>query len=91
MKRLTFVLTALLAGCAESAQETAKLHEAWKAANPAYNHLTLEQWSTLREHDMLPNVDYARIYAKQAKESADSAATTSAINLGLNSATSPKK
>jgi hypothetical protein len=86
MKKLLFLTCVLLAGCSESPDETRRLYEAWKHANREYSHLSLEDWSILRSHEMLPGVDYAKIYAKQAKESAESAATTSAINLGVSAA-----
>jgi len=78
-------LLSLLFGCSESPQETQALYTAWKHANPKYESLTFDDWYTLREHEMLPGVDYATIYAKRAKDSADSAVTISVASMAASS------
>ena len=84
-KKLTIliVFSVLLFGCAEDPRETAKLYSAWKSANAEHANITLDEWSVLRRHDMLPGIDYAKIYAKRAEKSADSAATMSAVAVGM--------
>lgn len=67
----------------ETPEYTQKVYSAWKSANPDHKNLTFSEWSVLRETDLLPGVDYAKIYAARAKDSAEAAQISSSVALGV--------
>lgn len=72
--KFTLLLALAVAGC-DSDQTKFKTYEAWKLAQTKPGALTFEQYTLLKDREMLPGVDYAKIHAEEAQVAAQTATT----------------